>query len=436
MEKKTIFFKKPVFKYSILLFFTVLIVLLIFYFFWALIPGPVGILQGATDDKSTQFAIVSDKPGLICMAREQGSDKLAVSADQTDEISLKGSPFVVRKCYFNNLESNKKYDLEMLDQNKTLIEKRTFGLLPIKDEDFTVAIISCTSDLVHIPTIWEKFFSHSPDLLLMIGDNVYADVYRSFTDLTETHLWNRYAATWRVLSLFKKEKLIPILGIWDDHDYGVNNGNSSHQGKDYAKFLYESFFAQTYPNSRLKKGPATSFIYELGKTNLIFVDGRYFRTDPVQHNGSYFTSEQTAWVVDELTRNKDTVNWIITGNQWFGSEYQEENFEHDQPEGLKSFLEAVNKTQAVYFLASGDTHFSEIKKVNYLDKSIYEVTSSAMHAWPPGVIFPDDRRLVVPTNQPNFTLARFNNKSPAVIVFSTYGMLGNLKFDFKMNLLE
>lgn len=427
--------------YRIILKYLILIFLVIFgvlatYFFWALIPGSIGVLQGATDDKSTQFTIVSDKSGLVCYVRESGSNIDPLPASATDEVKMEGSPFKIRKCYFDNLDATKKYELEIVDQQKNEIDKRSFGLLPIKDGSITLGIISCTSDLVHIPTIWESFFSHSPNMLLMIGDNVYADVYKEFTKMTDIHLWHRYTSTWRVLRLFRSEKLIPVLGIWDDHDYGVNNGNSSHRGKDFSKFLFETFFAQSYPNSRLKKGPANSFIYELGKTKLIFLDGRYFRSAPDNHIGSYFSLEQTQWVVDELNQNKDSVNWIINGNQWFGSPYQEENFEHEQPEGLKKFLEKLNQTGAKYILISGDTHFSEIKKVNYLNKKVFEITSSSMHSWPPGLIFPDDRRLVEPTNQPNYTLARFSEAQPEVIEFTAYGVLGNLKYTYKINLSE
>lgn len=407
---------------------------LFFIMFWALYPEPIGILQGATDDTSTQFSVVSALPDLECIVYEGDSKENPIAASKKEVVEKAESPFKVVKCFFENLESSKQYRLEITDKEKNRVDSREFGLLPVKPEGLTLGIVSCTSDLTHIPLIWSSFFSHKPDLLLMIGDNVYADTLKPIADLTETHLWNRYARTFRVLKLFQNRKLIPVLAIWDDHDFGVNNGNGTFKNKDFSKFLLDSYFAQSFPNSRIKKGPAASFIYEYGNTNFIFLDGRYFRAVPTDNTGSYFSNEQTEWVTAELKNRPGVTNWIISGNQWFGSKHSEENFENEQPEGLKNFLSSVNSTEAKYLLISGDSHFSEIKKVSFLEKAVFEITSSAMHAWPPGLIFADDRRVVVPTNFPNFTLATFRNDKPNEIEFGNFGVFNNLHYEIKINL--
>jgi hypothetical protein len=306
-------------------------------------------------------------------------------------------------------------------------------MLSTQKEELSIAVLSCTSDLAHNPKIWKSLLSKTPDLLLMIGDNVYADLYKSYLPQTQNHFWHRYVNTWRTLYLFQSPKLIPVLALWDDHDFGVNNGDSRNKDKDFTLFLYESFFAQTYPNSKLKKGPGASFSFRLGSTNLVFADGRYFRSVPLEKGGSFFSPTEVNWVMSELSRDPKVVNWIISGNQWFGSKFQEENFEHLFPEQFRHFLGLLNTQNVRYLLVSGDTHFSEVKKIGFEGRSLYEVTSSGMHSWPPGLLFPDERRIHA-TNLPNFTIGTLRNSAPEKIKFATFGMFGNEFFEVDIDL--
>ena len=36
-------------------------------------------------------------------------------------------------------------------------------------------------------------------------------------------------------------KSIPVVGVWDDHDYGYGNGDRSFSGKEEIKNLYLDF---------------------------------------------------------------------------------------------------------------------------------------------------------------------------------------------------
>lgn len=397
---------------------------LLLFVWWALIPNQNGILQGATDETTTQFSIVSKKKNLLCRVRDLQRESSVIHPKDTTEVTINNTEFAVRKCFFTQLNEHKRYRLEIVDGNGVIIESRNFGMLSTHKKNFSIAIVSCTSDLAHIPLIWKSLLSKKPDLLLMIGDNVYADLYKDYIELTHNHFWHRYVNTWRTLALFQSSELIPVLGSWDDHDYGVNNGNAENKDKEFTLFLYDTFFAQNYPNPKLKKGPGTSFSFHIGKTRLIFADGRYFRSPPEEAEGSFFTQDQVDWIIGELDRDINATNWIITGNQWYGSKHQEENFEHLFPHKFYSFLNLLNSRKVRYLLVSGDTHFSEIKKIFFEGKEIFEVTSSGMHSWPIGILFPDSRR-INGTNLPNFTIGKIDSDLPGKVDFYVYGVFGN-----------
>ncbi len=72
-----------------------------------------------------------------------------------------------------------------------------------------------------------------------------------------------------------------VLGVWDDHDYGLGNGDGSFKGKDRMKKLYLDFIDAPQDSVRRQAGRGIYEDYvittEDGKTRvlLILLDVRY-----------------------------------------------------------------------------------------------------------------------------------------------------------------
>ena len=84
---------------------------------------------------------------------------------------------------------------------------------------------------------WNYINSYKPDYLILLGDNVYGD----FNNSDATNLQNAY----KVLDNDKYFRLLKettdIFSIWDDHDYGKNDGGKNWIYKEKAKKLFLDF---------------------------------------------------------------------------------------------------------------------------------------------------------------------------------------------------
>ena len=65
--------------------------------------------------------------------------------------------------------------------------------------------------------IWEEIKAQNPEVFIMLGDNVYGDTFGNIHKLERAY--QKQART------LKKAGLgFPFMAIWDDHDYGKNDG--------------------------------------------------------------------------------------------------------------------------------------------------------------------------------------------------------------------
>ena len=78
----------------------------------------------------------------------------------------------------------------------------------------------------------------APELLLMMGDNVYGDV----TGPHMNELVAAYARQAGSAPLNALRRSTPTLAIWDDHDYGLNDAGGEFFGAAAAKALFQRFW--------------------------------------------------------------------------------------------------------------------------------------------------------------------------------------------------
>lgn len=396
------------------------------FYFYIISPYSIAVIQGYTDSENTHFVVITTEKDVTCEAYEEDLQK-SISPIREENIIYKNPEEIVHHCDFEKLSPNKKYKL-LIKKNSQTLTQRYFHMLDTEKESFTVALESCTSDIVHLPLLWDNLKSHKPDYLFMLGDNVYADIFKDYVEITEDHLWNRYFRSLRVFKVFQQEELTPVLAIWDDHDYGKNNSDSSYEKKDFTLFLFRTFFNQNKNTSFLKQGPGTSFAFTIKKQHFIFLDARSFRSPNNSREGTYFSDEQVKWVKEQFSLHPEDHFWLISGSQWFGTADQDESFEVNHPENVYRFIDDIGITKYNVQLISGDSHFSEIKKIPLPEKTIYEITSSAMHALPVGKISQDARRLSA-TNLPNFIIGKWSLKKSQPSTFSSYTLFNTKLFE-------
>ena len=263
--------------------------------------------------------------------------------------------------------------------------------LKYEDNITTIGFGSC-NDQTLSQKFWQNINSYNPDIFLQIGDNVYGSGDGIY-DLAEAYRSLKNNIYYRNFSSNTK-----ILGIWDDHDYGVNDGGNNYKYKHESKELFLKFFnikkndKRNYRDGLYKE---YTLNYKDKNIQIIILDTRFFKSDfkltdqrnvkgkeryiaDYSKNKTILGYKQWIWLEEKLSKNFD-IRIIVSSFQVLPLDHGWEkwgNFPLEQ-ERLYSL---VKNTSSHTFIISGDRHFGAIYKKQF-DKStsVYELTSSSLN---------------------------------------------------------
>lgn len=342
---------------------------------------PLSIVQGVSSNNMAQFAILAPKTETYSYR----VDSIKPTTRKT--IVRNFSNWKIDQVIFMGLEKGKTYTLQVLNEDNQLIDKRSFQTLDLKKPKVKFILASCMDDSLQErqKIMWRDIISQKPEILFLIGDNVYVDKDLGYTKNlpNDEFYWNRYVKTRNSLDIFKAPHLIPIFATWDDHDYGKNNGDYTFKFKTEATKVFEAFFPRASIPGVYNKGPGVSASFNAFNQKFIFLDNRTFRTpkkgeDKVK---TQWGQKQEKWVNTILNKNS-TPTWLIQGDQFFGKYHPFESYEGERPNSFKRMLSKVKKSKSPVVFASGDRHCAEVMKIeaSELGYTTYELTSSGLHA--------------------------------------------------------
>lgn len=376
--------------------------------------GKIPILQGPTSPTQTQVAVLVKNDEILSFTLRSINTNKIYFPSYVHSYTFKESNSKIIHAIFYDLEAGQSYQFKVQNDRAEVVDTRRLKTWKNKDfVDFSVA--SCMDDSYHeLPkTIWQELASLKPDVLFLIGDNVYADRHNEMplpNGSNDLDLWQRYVETRNNLSLFYLDELIPIIAVWDDHDYGLNNGDSSYKFKNHSYQTFRAFFPQHPIDGLYELGPGISASLQINGQKFIFLDNRYFRQNKSgTRNGVHFGAIQDAWLLSQLSDDKPT--WLISGDQFFGGYHHFESFEGNFFQDFQSFISKLRSAASKVAFISGDRHLFELMEIepSLLGYKSYEITSSGIHAkvypssWERE---PNPRQLVGFANINNFALIR------------------------------
>ena len=100
-----------------------------------------------------------------------------------------------------------------------------------------IAFGSCAKQTMPQP-IWDPILAYRPDLFIFAGDNVYGDFNSSDAD----NLKRAYDEASQIAGYARLRESVSHLAVWDDHDYGLNDGGVEFAHKALAKDLFLDFW--------------------------------------------------------------------------------------------------------------------------------------------------------------------------------------------------
>lgn len=252
-----------------------------------------------------------------------------------------------------------------------------------------------------IQAAWKHLAAKNPDILILLGDNMYMDYGLGTNPLNNgkpkklpinefsSHMHANYKLQWSVKNFNDAIKRIPqTYAIWDDHDFAWNNGRGI--GKDTQKkyvpanyriisrALFEQFRQQLDEKPTLNSYPTNSYPTGNGATDLggIFdsisisnnihlhlLDGRSFRP-AFNLEESLLGTNQRAVLESKFSAYPNDTHILASGTTLMNDWNYYNDFE---------WLQQQSENRKIIVL-SGDIHEPKIKT----HFKVFEFTASAM----------------------------------------------------------
>ncbi|WBA43780.1 alkaline phosphatase D family protein [Hymenobacter canadensis] len=289
----------------------------------------------------------------------------------------------------------------------------------------TIAFGSCNRHTLPQP-LWNDIAAQKPDVWVWLGDNIYGD-----SD-DPAVLKAKYDAQLNQPDYAQFRRQVPaIIGTWDDHDYGRNDGDKTYPFKAQNQQLALDFL-QEPPDSprRRQEGIYAAYTYAVGgkKVKVILLDDRYFQ-DTLYRNanqvyqpnptGDVLGEAQWAWLAQQLRASDADAHIIGCGIQFLPQQHRFEKWANF-PAARQRLLALLTETHPKgVLLISGDRHIGEMSRlaVPGLAAPVLEVTSSGLtHPATNNTGEPNDLRVGPLVNQKHYGLFRFRQKRQRLFV--------------------
>ncbi len=257
-----------------------------------------------------------------------------------------------------------------------------------------IAFGSCADQEAPQP-IWRAVRAFRPELFIFAGDNVYGDD-RTPGLPTLRAAYRRGLANPDIRALRANSE---VLAIWDDHDYGVNDG-----GADYPlKAQSQALFADAWdlpPEDPRRRRPGLYHAVTYGppgrRLQVILLDVRYFRSPlrPTDDRGgpgkerylpdpdpakTMLGETQWAWLAERLREPAD-LRLVVSSIQVLAEGHGWECW-RNLPSERQRLFDLIDETAAggVVFL-SGDRHVGGLyRKKGAAPYALSEITSSSLN---------------------------------------------------------
>ena len=322
-----------------------------------------------------------------------------------------------------------------------LISLEVFSEETVDSKNIKIIFGSCSNQNISMPH-WKHISSYKPEYLFLLGDNVYGD----FNNLKANNLKLAYSKLKKNNYFLNLKRNSIIFPIWDDHDYGVNDGGKDWPFKDISQKLFLDFFNANKNDVRRKRGG----IYNSWsiKNNIdikvIALDTRYFKDNfKINYNKNikkkyipdYNTKktilgkEQWDWFEKQIKENYDLLI-ILSSIQLIPKDHGWEkwyNFPHER----EKILKLISDNKKLTIILSGDRHIGGMYKYN---ANLFEVTSSSFNQRILNFIEEDKYSIGEIVNENNFGLMNINTLERLIEIDLRTGFLKENKIFKKLKL--
>ena len=246
-------------------------------------------------------------------------------------------------------------------------------------KEYVIGFGSCIDQDLPQP-IWSAIEAKNVDAFMFLGDNVYGDHPSGKLDkLRKSYI----SQSTKLPKWLNKKK---VVSIWDDHDYGINDGGGDFKNKRESKKLFLDFWQIPENDPRHKRdGLYFNELIEIDgfKINLIVLDTRFFRSKLSSNKSPYIPTdnvdttilgdEQWTWFKQVLNHDSDLI-LVLSSIQILATEHVFEKWDLFPHERLK-MMKLLDSIETKSLIISGDRHKGGL----YKKGSLIELTSSSLN---------------------------------------------------------
>ena len=246
-------------------------------------------------------------------------------------------------------------------------------------KEYVIGFGSCIDQDLPQP-IWSAIEAKNVDAFMFLGDNVYGDHPSGKLDkLRKSYI----SQSTKLPKWLNKKK---VVSIWDDHDYGINDGGGDFKNKRESQKLFLDFWQIPENDPRHKRdGLYFNELIEIDgfKINLIVLDTRFFRSKLSSNKSPYIPTdnidttilgdEQWTWFKQVLNHDSDLI-LVLSSIQILATEHVFEKWDLFPHERLK-MMKLLDSIETKILIISGDRHKGGL----YKKGSLIELTSSSLN---------------------------------------------------------
>ena len=262
---------------------------------------------------------------------------------------------------------------------------------------FRLAFGSCARQSDPQP-FWASIAKTQPELFLFIGDNMYAD--KPGVPASPEEIRTAYTVLGANSEFAAFRERFRLEAIWDDHDYGVNDGGADYAHRAYSEEAFLDFYKAPKDDPRRTR-PGIYYAFTVGsngqRVQVIMLDTRSFRSPlfPRPEGDSWWAGRwapstspdqtmlgeaQWAWLERKLEEPAE-VRLLVSSIQVVAEDHGWEKWAN-LPNERQRLFKLLQKTGAEGLIVlSGDRHKGELSVMDAgLGYPLYDFTSSGLNA--------------------------------------------------------
>ena len=175
---------------------------------------------------------------------------------------------------------------------------------------------SCNKEYLEM-NLWGQILADQPQLFMWGGDNIYGDKGDNVGNLREKYNQQNSKVGYQEL-----KRRTPIIGIWDDHDYGINDAGAENPNKEENKHHLLDFL-EVPLNAAVRHRDGIYQDYTFGTNNkvkFIMLDNRYNLT-----KDNVLGENQWHWLEEQLKISNAKIHFIVGGISIIGAKVPKSN---------------------------------------------------------------------------------------------------------------